>query len=188
MKPTSTNDDHLQSDNGQAHIVSPIPLTDLQKAFSDKCQISTRLFPDCLHFRVKVGAVSFWFLLFKTFLICKQNKKFTKSRTNGLLKSVDEQVVNNAGSISSTRKPILWQHSPFAPPRGWIQKNLDSIIRPLVGEPASVLSPHGPGHLTIPSCPDPISALNYEHQPRNCSTIAFVKWDLRGKHTINGVY
>ena len=92
------------------------------------------------------------------------------------------------GSISSTRNPILWQHSPFAPPRGWIQKNLDSIIRPLVGEPASVLSPHGPGHLTIPSCPDPISALNYEHRPRNCSAIGFVKWDLRGKHTINSVY
>ena len=57
-----------------------------------------------------------------------------------------------------------------------VQKKLDSIKCLILCARycRGILPNCGPRHLTSPACPHPISALNYQHYPHNCSTIEFV--------------
>ena len=57
-----------------------------------------------------------------------------------------------------------------------VQKKLDSIkcLIQCARYCRGILPNCGPRHLTSPACPHPISALNYQHYPHNCSTIEFV--------------
>ena len=57
-----------------------------------------------------------------------------------------------------------------------VQKKLDSIKCLILWARycRGILPNCGPRHLTSPACPHPISALNYQHYPHNCSTIEFV--------------
>ena len=56
-----------------------------------------------------------------------------------------------------------------------VQKKLDSIkcLIQWARYCRGILPNCGPRHLS-PACPHPISALNYQHYPHNCSTIEFV--------------